>query len=148
MTKKVRDLLGGKKREVQTVPSEATVLEALQMMVAKEIGSLLVTNQAGAIVGIITERDYARKVILKGRKSPETAVEEIMTPVDKMITVSPETLVADCMVLITGKRIRHLPVYDGGNLVGLVSIGDVLKSIIADQESLIQQLSDYIAGKW
>jgi CBS domain-containing protein len=146
--KKVKDLLAGKKGEVRTVSSKTSVFDALQLMVSQEIGALMVTNQAGAIVGIITERDYARKIILKGRKSPETEVQEVMTPQDKMITVTPETLVSDCMVLITGKRIRHLPVYEGERLVGIVSIGDVLKSIIADQESLINQLSDYIAYKW
>ncbi len=146
--KKVRDLLAGKNKVIYSVSPQSTVYEALQLMVEKEIGALMVLDDAGKVLGIITERDYARKVVLKGKKSPETRVEEIMTPARVLYTVKPDTTVEECMILITGNRIRHLPVYEGDTFIGLVSIGDVLKSIISEQETLIEQLSNYIAGKF
>jgi CBS domain-containing protein len=114
----------------------------------KEIGALMVMDKKNKVVGIITERDYARKVILKGKTSRETHVNEIMTPLEKMYTVKPDTLVEDCMVLITGKRIRHVPVFDGDQYVGLISIGDVVKSTISQKDMLIEHLSNYIGGKY
>jgi CBS domain-containing protein len=114
----------------------------------KEIGALMVIDEKGKVAGIISERDYARKIILKGKTSKETAVKEIMTPGDQMYTVKPETSVDDCMVLITGKHIRHIPVFDNEKFVGIISIGDIVKSIIAEQEMLIEHLSNYIAGKY
>lgn len=146
--KTARDMLKNKTKEVWSVTPKQTVFEALKFMGEKEIGALMVIDEAGKVQGIISERDYARKVILRGKTSRETAVEEIMTPVDQMYTVKPDTTVEDCMVLITGKRIRHVPVFEGDQFVGLISIGDVVKSIISEQELLIEHLSNYIAGKY
>jgi len=105
-------------------------------------------EESGKVLGIITERDYARKVVLRGKHAKETSVEEIMTPEPEMYTVKPETSVEDCMILITGKHIRHVPVYENKIFIGLISIGDVVKSIISEQEMLIEHLSDFIAGKY
>jgi CBS domain-containing protein len=147
--KTVKDILKNKnQKEVWSVQPKATVFEALSLMGEKEIGALMVIDEKGKVAGIISERDYARKVILKGKASRETAVKEIMTPADQMYTVKPETSVDDCMVLITGKHIRHIPVFDNEKFVGVISIGDIVKSIIAEQETLIEQLSNYIAGKY
>jgi len=147
--KTVKDILKNKnQKEVWSVQPKATVFEALALMGEKEIGALMVIDEKGKVAGIISERDYARKVILKGKASRETAVKEIMTPTDQMYTVKPETSVDDCMVLITGKHIRHIPVFDNEKFVGVISIGDIVKSIIAEQETLIEQLSNYIAGKY
>jgi CBS domain-containing protein len=147
--KTVKDILKNKnQKEVWSVQPKATVFEALAIMGEKEIGALMVIDEKGKVAGIISERDYARKVILKGKASRETAVKDIMTPADQMYTVKPETSVDDCMVLITGKHIRHIPVFDNEKFVGVISIGDIVKSIIAEQETLIEQLSNYIAGKY
>lgn len=146
--KTVKDLLKDKKRDICSVPPKAKVFDALKIMGEKEVGSLMVIDNKGKVCGIISERDYARKVILKGKTSRETLVEEIMTPSDKMFTVKPETTVEDCMVLITGKRIRHLPVFDSDKFVGLISIGDVVKSMLIARDSMIEHLSDYISGKY
>ena len=147
--KMVKDILKNKnQKEVWSIKPKATVFEALALMGEKEIGALMVIDEKGKVAGIISERDYARKIILKGKTSKETAVEEIMTPADQMYRVKPETSVDDCMVLITGKHIRHVPVFDNDKFVGVISIGDVVKSIIAEQETLIEQLSNYIAGKY
>jgi len=147
--KTVKDILKNKnQKEVWSVQPKATVFEALALMGEKEIGALMVIDEKGKVAGIISERDYARKVILKGKASRETAVKDIMTPADQMYTVKPETSVDDCMVLITGKRIRHIPVFDNEKFVGVISIGDIVKSIIAEQGTLIEQLSNYIAGKY
>lgn len=145
----VRDILNSKRStEVYSIGPKATVFEALTMMGEKQIGAVIVKDNAGNVVGIITERDYARKIPLQGKVSRETAVEEIMTPRSNLYTVKPETTADDCMVLITGKKIRHLPVFDGDTFVGLVSIGDLVKSKVMEQEMLIEQLSDYISGKY
>ena len=147
--KTVRDILKNKnQKDVWSIKPKATVYDALALMGEKEIGALMVIDEKGKVTGIISERDYARKIILKGKASKATAVEEIMTPTDQMYKVNPGTSVDDCMVLITGKHIRHIPVFDGDKFVGIISIGDVVKSIIAEQETLIAQLSDYIAGKY
>jgi CBS domain-containing protein len=147
--KTVRDILKNKnQKEIWSVRPKSTVFEALALMGEKEIGALMVIDENGKVAGIISERDYARKVILKGKASRETAVKEIMTPADQMYTVKPETSVDDCMVLITGKHIRHIPVFDNEKFVGIISIGDIVKPIIAEQETLIEQLSNYIAGKY
>jgi len=108
---------------------------------------LMVTDKKGTMVGIFSERDYARKIILKGKTSQKTTVKAVMTAIDKVYSVKPETSVDDCMVLMTGKHVRHLPVFDGGKFVGLVSIGDVVKSAISKRELLIEQLSNYISGR-
>lgn len=147
--KTVKDILKNKnQKEVWSIKPKATVFDALALMGEKEIGALMVIDEKGKVAGIISERDYARKIILKGKTSKETAVEEIMTPADQMYKVNPETSVDDCMVLITGKHIRHIPVFDSDRFVGIISIGDVVKSIIAEQETLIEHLSNYIAGKY
>jgi len=144
----VRDILKAKSKDVWSIGPRESVLDALKMMGEKEIGALVVLDETGRVVGIITERDYARKVILKGKSSAETPVEEIMTKAPDMYMVKPENTVEECMVLITGKKVRHLPVFDRDTFVGLVSIGDVVKSIIAEQETLIEHLSNYIAGRY
>jgi CBS domain-containing protein len=144
----VKDILKVKSTDVWSIGPKASVYDALKMMGDKEIGALIVIDETGRVVGIMTERDYARKIILKGKSSPETLVEEIMTRAADMYTVKPENTVEECMVLITGKKVRHLPVFDRDTFVGLVSIGDVVKSIIAEQETLIEHLSNYIAGRY
>jgi len=146
--KTVKDLLKEMKREVCSILPKATVFEALKIMGEKEIGCLMVIDEKNKVNGILSERDYARKVILQGKTSRETLVEEIMTPFEKMYMIKPETTVEDCMVLITAKRIRHLPVFDGGKFVGLISIGDVIKSMLLERDSMIEHLSDYISGKY
>ncbi len=146
--KTVKDILKLKPGDVWSVSPKTHVFDALRIMGEKEIGALMVIDENEKVVGIITERDYARKIILKGKTSRETPVEEIMTPLSAMYTVKLDNTIEDCMVIITGKRIRHLPVFDGDKFLGLVSIGDVVKGKISEQESLIDQLSDYIAGKY
>jgi CBS domain-containing protein len=121
------------------------VFEALKLMSEKAIGALMVLDEAEAVRGILSERDYARKIPLQGKASRETAVAEIMTPVELMHTVAPTSTLEDCMVLMTAKHVRHLPVFEGPCFVGLVSIGDVVKAIISAKQSLIDQLNDYIA---
>jgi CBS domain-containing protein len=117
-------------------------------MAEKEIGAVMVMDKKNKVVGILTERDYARKIILKGKTSLKTTVKEIMTPAAKMYTVKPDTSIEDCMVLMTGKHIRHVPVFDGIKFVGLISIGDVVKSTISQKDLLIDNLSNYIGGKY
>ena len=146
--KTAREMLKNKTKEIWSVTPENTVFEALALMGEKEIGALMVMDDKSKVYGIISERDYARKVILKGKTSRDTKVAEIMTPLDKMFTVRPDTSVEDCMVLITAKRIRHVPVFDDDKFVGLISIGDVVKSIISEKDMLIEHLSNYIAGKY
>lgn len=136
-----RDILKNKRKETWSISQKSSVFDALQLMGEKEIGALIVMDEKGKVLGIITERDYARKVIIKGKLSRDTKVEEIMTPADKMFTVKPDTPVEDCMVLITGKRIRHVPVFDEGKYVGLISIGDVVKSVISEKDLLINLYS-------
>jgi CBS domain-containing protein len=146
--KTVRDILKQKSKETWSVSPKTMVFEALKLMSDKEIGSLMVMNESGKVEGIMTERDYARKIILKGKSSLETPVEEIMTSKDSMYTVKPENTIEECMVLMTGKHVRHLPVFDSDQFMGIVTIGDVVKDKIAEQESLIEHLSSYIAGKY
>ena len=143
-----KEILKNKSKEIWSVTPDNTVFEALTLMGEKEIGALMVIDNNAKVQGIISERDYARKIILLGKTSRDTKVSEIMTPVDKMFTVKPDTTVEDCMVLITAKRIRHIPVFDNDQLVGLISIGDVVKSIISEKDMLIEHLSNYIAGKY
>jgi CBS domain-containing protein len=142
------DLLKSKAKQLWTILPDASVLDALKLMAEKEIGALMVVDKKDKVVGIITERDYARKIILKGKTSMKTSVKEIMTPAAKMYKVNPDTSVEDCMVLMTGKHIRHVPVFDGGKFVGVISIGDVVKATISQKDFLINNLSDYIGGKY
>ena len=129
---------------VYSVAPKATVFDALKLMADKNIGSLLVI-ESGTIVGIFTERDYARKVILMGRTSPQTMVREIMSP--NVLFVGPDQTSDQCMALMTNGRLRHLPVMEGGQLLGLISIGDLVKDIISEQQFLIEQLERYITGE-
>ena len=141
--KRVRDILEAKGREVWSIKPGVTVFDALRLMAEKEIGALTVMDDE-RLVGIISERDYARKVILFGRSSLTTAVEEIMT--QPVVCTHPEQPIEECMAVVTEKRVRHLPVVEQGKIVGLISIGDLVKSIIADQRFIIQQLERYITG--
>jgi CBS domain-containing protein len=145
---RVSDILKSKPKQMWTIIPDATVFEALKLMAEKEIGAVMVVDKKSKVAGIMTERDYARKIVLKGKTSPKTLVKEIMTPFSKMFTVKPDTTVEDCMVLMTGKHIRHVPVFDGTKFMGLVSIGDVVKSTISEKDVLINQLSNYISGKY
>ena len=142
----VKDILRGKGDDVAsiiTVTPDATVYEALKIMAEKNIGALMVLD-GESVAGIMSERDYARKVILHGKSSREMLVREIMT--SKVFSVSPDQSVQECMEQMTDKRVRHLPVMDGERLVGVISIGDVVKTIIADQEYTIKLLETYITG--
>ena len=141
----VSAILERKSREIWFIPPEAMVFEAIRLMSSKNIGALLVMERA-KLVGIISERDYTRKVILKGRSSRETEVCEIMSR--PPICVSPEQSVEECMRVMTENRVRHLPVLDGGRVVGVVSIGDLVKWIISAQSVTIDQLVSYISGSY
>ena len=137
----VSDILRGKGQDVWAVSPEDTVLNALQLMADRGIGAVLVTED-GQVRGILSERDYARKVVLQGRSSANTPVKEIMT--GRVFAVTPTHSVEDCMSLMTEKRIRHLPVMDGGKLVGVISIGDVVKMMLTEKSLIIDQLTVYI----
>ncbi len=142
--KTVQQLLQGKGEQgavVHAIAPRASVLEAIKLMAEKGIGALVVLDE-GLLAGVISERDYARKVILHNRSSQDTAVSEIMTA--KVVTVRSEQTVDECMALMTQHRIRHLPVIDGGKLAGVLSIGDLVKEVIADREETIKQLESYI----
>ena len=137
----VRQMLEHKGRAVYSVGPDDPVLTAIRMMAEQHVGALLVMRD-GELVGIISERDYARKVILLGRSSSETPVRQIMT--SPVITVSLTTTIAECMHIVTDRRIRHLPVLDGRRVVGVISIGDLVKAVIEDQQQTIEQLETYI----
>lgn len=141
--KKVRDILEVKGRDVWSIGPDASVFDALKLVAEKDLGALVVLD-GGNLVGIISERDYARKVVLLGRASPTTQVKEIMTT--DVVCVDPEQNVNECMAVVTEKRIRHLPVLENGKLIGLISIGDLVKSIITEQQFIIEQLERYITG--
>jgi len=141
--KTVKQLLQAKVADIWTIMPDAKVYDALALMADKNIGALLVVD-AGRLVGIFSERDYARKVVLHGKSSRETPVREIMTT--RVVYVRPEQTIEDCMALMTDKRIRHLPVIDGERVMGVISIGDVVKTIISEQSFIIAQLENYIAG--
>ncbi|HXG51351.1 MAG TPA: CBS domain-containing protein [candidate division Zixibacteria bacterium] len=141
--RKVRDILAAKGSQVWWLPPTATVYDAVALMAEKEVGALLVLEES-KLVGIISERDYARKVILQGRSSKETLVKDIMTA--RVAYAEPDQSIEECMALMTDKRIRHLPVMEQGKVCGIISIGDLVKAIIADQQFIIQQLERYITG--
>ena len=130
-----------KGREVFAIAPDALVFDALKLMAEKDVGALVVL-EGGRLAGIISERDYARKVILHGKSSHDIRVREIMT--SKVISVHPGQTVPECMALMTDKRIRHLPVTEGERVIGVLSIGDLVKEVIADQEQTIRQLESYI----
>ncbi len=142
--KTVRSLLRAKGSAVWTIAPDATVYQALKVMADKNVGALLVLED-GKLVGIISERDYARKVALRGQTAHSTFVQDIMSA--DVISIHPDQTVEECMTLMTDKRVRHLPVVDGGRLMGVISIGDVVKSIITEQGFMIDQLTSYIVGR-
>ncbi len=139
----VRNLLDEKGHDVWSVHPDDTVFDAIQLMANKDVGAVVV-KEDDRLVGIFTERDYARNVFLKGKSSPETAIREIMTP--SPVCARPESTVEECMAVMTERHMRHLPVLDENRLVGMVSIGDLVRSIIADQEFTIKQLEQFIHG--
>jgi len=134
-------MLMGKGAEVYTISPETMVLDALGLMAEKNIGALVIM-EGDAIAGIFSERDYARKIALQGRSSRTTPVSEIMT--GNVVTAPPELPAEQCMVIMTDKHIRHLPVVENGRLIGIISIGDVVKNIITEQQVMIRHLEDYI----
>jgi len=141
--KLVKHLLDTKGGEIISIVAEASVLEAIKLMADRAVGSLLVMD-GDQLKGIVTERDYARKVIIKGRSSESTQVGEIMTP--DVCTAKIEQSVNECMTVMSERRIRHLPVVDDGTVIGMISIGDLVQAIIADQQEEIEHLEQYISG--
>ena len=139
---KVKNILDVKGRSVFSVEPTVMVLKAIELMCEKNIGGLLIVEN-GKLAGIFTERDYARKLILKGKSSKDTPIGELMTP--NPFTVSPESSIDDCMKMMTDKKIRHLPVVEEGNLIGMISIGDVVRQVIDEQKSIIEHLESYIS---
>lgn len=139
----VETLLATKGGEIWSIDPNASVFEGLEMMAEKNISGLLIVV-SGALVGIFTERDYARKLILKGRFSKDTKISDLMT--SNVLYVQPNNTIQDCMKLMTDKRIRHLPVLEDGQLVGILTIGDLVKQIISEQQTTIHQLENYISG--
>jgi CBS domain-containing protein len=140
----VSDILEEKGRNVLEIEADASVFEAVKRMVEANVGSLLVT-EGGEIAGIVTERDYLRRVTLEGRTDKETPVREIMT--SPLIVVTPDTPIDECMAVMTDRRIRHVPVVDGGKVVGMISIGDLVKFMSKRQSFEIQYLTDYITAR-
>ncbi len=141
----VADILSAKGSSVLTIDRDATVLDAIRSMVEANVGSVVVTNR-DAICGIFTERDYLRRIVLEGRMSKNTAVIEVTT--ERLVVVEPTRPVDQCMSIMTQEKIRHLPVIDQGKLVGIVSIGDLVKFLSKEREAEIRYLTDYISGKY
>jgi CBS domain-containing protein len=141
--KSVAELLKAKPSRVVAVKPEQSVLDAIKVLATEDVGAVIVMSGA-RLVGIMSERDYTRKVVLKGRASDSTRVEEIMT--SSVVVVSPRTKARECMALMTEKNIRHLPVVEEGRVVGMISIRDIVSDIIADQDFTIEQLEHYISG--
>jgi len=137
----VRHLLDQKERALRTIDPDEPVLEAIRRMAAHHVGALLVMHK-DELLGIVSERDYARKVILLGRSSADTAVRDIMT--SPVVTVSPLTTLDECMRLVSARRVRYLPVVENGRAIGVVSIGDLIKATIEEQQRTIEQLESYI----
>jgi CBS domain-containing protein len=145
--KRVSEIIS-KKKDLWTIQSKDTIFNAMVSLKEKDIGALIVMDDKRKVVGIISERDFVRKLTLEGKSSKDTLVEEIMTPLENMFTVKPDNTIDECMVIVTGKHVRHLPVFDGNDFVGIISIGDIVKEKISEQEFLIEQLSNYITGKY
>ena len=139
----VRQVLEAKGHEIWSIGPDASVYDAIAMMADKEIGALVVM-EGDSLVGVLSERDYARKVVLQGRSSKKTRIREIMT--SRVAYARPEQSVEECMAMMTEKRVRHLPVMDANRLLGLISIGDLVKAIIEEQEHTIRALEQYISG--
>lgn len=144
MTTATQILKSKSDKTIYSTTPTASVFDAVKLMAEKSIGALVVM-EGEAVVGVVTERDYARKIVLMARSSKETPVREIMT--SAVICVSPERTSEECMALMTERRVRHLPVMDNGKLIGVISIGDLVKDVISEQKFIIQQLEQYIAGK-
>lgn len=142
----VAELLQNKSNQVYTISKDATVYRALHLMSEKGVGALPVVDDGGRVIGIVSERDYARKVILEGRSARETEIKDIMTA--ELYVVGPTNTLHECMALVSEKRVRHLPVLDNNKLVGIISIGDILKAIINEQGILIEHLHNYIMGTY
>ena len=142
---RLNTLLALKGTEVWSIGPANSVYQAIEMMALKSIGALTVLSDEGKLIGIISERDYARKVILEGKSSKDTTVSEIMTK--NVICVDPSLKVDECMAVMTEKRVRHLPVLHQGELVGMISVGDLVKSIIDEQSTVIDHLERYIKGE-
>ncbi|KJS31691.1 MAG: hypothetical protein VR64_09015 [Desulfatitalea sp. BRH_c12] len=140
----VHDILQGKGSEVYTITPEETVYTALQKMAEKNVGALVVMEN-DKVIGLISERDYARKIVLKGKFSKDVPVNEIMTV--EVVSVGPEEDIERCMQLMTYERVRHLPVFEKDRLIGLISVGDIVKAIIEHKEEIIHQLENYIKGR-
>lgn len=141
--KAVKDILNSKGHDIWSVTSDTSVYDAVKLMADKSVGALLVMDDT-KLVGIVTERDYARKVILEGKSSKDSAVKDVMTR--QVLCVTPERTVDECMALMTDKRARHLPVLEHKRVIGVVSIGDLVKAMISEQQVLIDQLQHYISG--
>jgi CBS domain-containing protein len=144
---RARDLLKKKTKIVYSISPSATVFDALKIMGEKQVGALVVRDENDQVVGIISERDYARKVVLNRKSTHGTLVKEIMTPADHVYSVTPDTTVRECYTLMENKHIRHVPVFENGKYVGLISIGDVVRCTLSANELYIDQLSHFIAGK-
>ena len=142
--KLVKHLLDAKGRKVLSIPADASVFDAIKMMADESVGSLVVLDENDGLVGIVTERDYARKVIVKGRSSRGTRVADIMTA--DVLTTSCDRTVNSCMEIMTERKLRHLPVVEDGRVIAMVSIGDLVQAIIADQKEEIEHLEQYISG--
>ena len=140
----VRQLLESKGSEVFAIGPDAAVIDAIRLMAEKGVGALVVLEPGGRLAGIVSERDYARKIVLEGRSSKETPVRDIMTA--DAVTVAPEDVAPACMKLVTERRIRHLPVLVDGRVVGVVSIGDLVKAVIEEQQIELEQLQRYITS--
>ena len=141
--KTVAQVLEGKRSSVISVAPDATVFVALQLMAEREVGAVVVLD-GGRLVGILSERDYARKIILLGKASKDTPVRDIMT--HRVVCVRPSSTIEECMAVMTDKRVRHLPVLSDKHVIGVISIGDVVKETIAEQKFIIEQLEHYIMG--
>lgn len=142
---RVKNLLAEKGKEVWSIGPAQTVYQAIEMMALKEVGALTVVDDSGKLIGIVSERDYARKVILQGKSSKDTHISDIMTK--SVVTVDPEIKVEDCLATMTNKKVRHLPVLEEGELAGIISVGDLVKAVISEQGYLIGQLERYIRGE-
>jgi CBS domain-containing protein len=145
MKSKVKELLDEKGSSVSTININETVYDGLVMMSKKDVGALVVVSDDGKLAGIFSERDYARKVVLMGKTSKETKVGDMMSK--EVSVVRPENTIQECLHLMTMKKVRHLPVIQDQNLVGIVSIGDAVNRVISDQEATIHDLEDYIYGR-
>lgn len=141
---RVRDLLSEKGNEVWSIGPSQSVYQAIEMMSLKEVGALTVVDDSGALIGIVSERDYARKVILQGRLSKETLISAIMT--SEVISTDENASVDDCMSLMTHRRIRHLPIVKDGQMIGMISVGDLVKSMLLEKDQKIEQLERYVRG--